>query len=60
MHELRLYLDENRSHTLLLLLARATDKALARYVQFLEVKNHILRSNPPRVVRAAPHNVAVW
>jgi hypothetical protein len=41
-------------NALLLLLALATDKALARYVQFLKVENHILRSKLPRVVKVTP------
>jgi putative transposase len=41
-------------NALLLLLAQATDKALARYVQFLKVENQILRSKLPRVVKVTP------
>lgn len=41
-------------NALLLLLAHATDKALARYVQFLKAENQILRSKLPRVVKVTP------
>jgi putative transposase len=41
-------------NALLLLLAQATDKALARDVQFLKVENQILRSKLPRVVKVTP------
>ena len=41
-------------NALLLLLAQATDKALARYVQFLKVENQILRSKLPHAVKVTP------
>lgn len=37
-------------NALLLILAQATDKALARYVQYLKAENQILRSKLPNVV----------
>jgi putative transposase len=42
-------------NALLLLLARATDKALARYVQYLKAENQVLRSKLPKVVKVTPH-----
>ena len=41
-------------NALLLLLAQATDRALARHVQFLKVENQVLRSKLPRVVKVTP------
>jgi putative transposase len=37
-----------------LLLATATDKALARQVQFLQPENHILRSKLPKRISVTP------
>jgi len=41
-------------NALLLLLASATDRALARYVQYLKAENRILRARLPKVVYVTP------
>jgi len=41
-------------NALLLLLAQATDRALARDVQYLKVENQVLRSKLPRIVKVTP------
>ena len=41
-------------NALLLLLAQAADKALARHVHYLKVENQVLRSKLPRVVKVTP------
>jgi|GEM_PF-3275180 len=41
-------------HPLLALIASATDRQLARYIQFLKEENKILRARLPGVVHTCP------
>jgi putative transposase len=47
-------LYEDRFPVLLLLLAKATDRALARHVQYLKAENQILRSKLPARIAVTP------
>ena len=54
-NRLRPYHDEQDFPATLALIASATDRELARYVQFLKTKNQILRSRIKGQIHTRPH-----